>query len=54
MTRICGIKITSDQRQKFRIWSEELNKLDENTKIEEGKAWIDAAMAILKESNEEN
>jgi len=39
--------ITSDQRQRFRRWSDAIGKLDDSTKSEEGEAWIASAIAIL-------
>lgn len=42
--------ITDNQRCDFRRWSEEINKLDDATKVEEGESWIVAALAILDTS----
>ncbi len=51
LDRLVRPSITPDQRRDFRRWSEEINKLDDATKTEEGEAWIAAAMAILDRSN---
>jgi len=45
--------ITPEQREAFRRWSEELNKLDGEMKAEEGEAWILAIMKILNQIDQD-
>jgi len=51
LDRLVRPAITSDQRRKFRRWSEAINQLDDATKADEGEAWIVAAMETLEGPN---
>lgn len=46
-------EISVDQRQKLKKWSEELNKLNDDHKLEEAEIWIKSVLNILNIDTDE-
>lgn len=45
--------ITTEQRQKLRQWSEQLNLIDKKDKEEEAEQWIQAAISIIEQTDKQ-